>query len=221
MRSAPARSFRRHSGLRMMVLAVNERRSPAESTNGNSALAPGRGLVASESSSSKSSGIASWIRRFGVFDAREALLPLVDREHHRALAARAARRRARPRPRPARPRSPRAQRLRLTLRRDLAQRPDAGALGQALGQQIADRAEEHAPARHRAARVRAEQLEELRAEGGAALAARPRAAPRRRRAAARRAPRPAARAARPPRTARAAAAAARGAGGSSCAGTRS
>ena len=57
MRSAPPRSFFRHSGLRMIVLAVNERRSPAESTNGNSGLAPGSGSVARESSSSKSSGI--------------------------------------------------------------------------------------------------------------------------------------------------------------------
>ena len=86
MRSAPARSFRRQSGLRMIVLAVNERRSPAESTNGNSALTPFAGRSASESSSSNSSGIASWTRRFGVPSARERLLPLVDREHDRALA---------------------------------------------------------------------------------------------------------------------------------------
>ena len=67
MRSAPDLSFRRQSGLRMMVLAVNERRSPADSTKGNSALEPGASSSASEASSGKSSGIASWMRLFEVW----------------------------------------------------------------------------------------------------------------------------------------------------------
>src|SRR5262249_6686986 len=66
MRNAPAASFFRQPGLRMMVFAVNERRSPAESRNGNAALVPGGGSVARPSSSSKSSGIASWTWPFGV-----------------------------------------------------------------------------------------------------------------------------------------------------------
>src|SRR5262249_29710659 len=46
MRSAPAGSFFRQPGLRMIVFAVNERRSPAESRKGNSALVPGGGSAA-------------------------------------------------------------------------------------------------------------------------------------------------------------------------------
>ena len=45
-RSAPRPSFLRHAGSRKMVLAVNERRSPAESRNGHSRVAARRRLVA-------------------------------------------------------------------------------------------------------------------------------------------------------------------------------
>ena len=49
MLSAPPASFLRQSGLRMIVLAVKERRSPAESMNGNSVVASDAVAVASVS----------------------------------------------------------------------------------------------------------------------------------------------------------------------------
>ena len=147
MRSAPLASFFRHSGLRMIVLAVNERRSPAESTNGNSALAPGAGSVASESSSSKSSGIASWMRRFGVCTRAKLSSHSSTAKTTALLLVSSASKSASPASPGSPPKPARASDFGLALRRDLAEPPDGRGLGEALGQQIADRAVEQRPAR--------------------------------------------------------------------------
>ena len=61
MRSAPCASFFRHAGSRKIVLAVDERRSPAESTNGNAGSARAPARRGGRSAPSSSSGIARFI----------------------------------------------------------------------------------------------------------------------------------------------------------------
>jgi hypothetical protein len=140
----------------MIVFAVNERRSPAESRNGNSAVELREELLQRE--------LHAAARRA---DAREALRPVVDGEDDRALAReqRVEERVARLGPREARAREGGAA----PLRGDLAEGPDAGALGQAFGQEVADRAVEHDRGQPDQARVGARELQELGAEGRAAL----------------------------------------------------
>ena len=221
MRRAPSRSFRRQSGLRTMVLAVKERRSPAESTKGNSAAAAAGASPASPSSSSKSSGTASWMRPPGV-RTRAKLSAYSSTENTTPLGlARIASKSASPSSGGVAREAGAADRAGLAPRGDLAERPHHRALGEAVGEQVADGAVEHHGEPREERRVAAEELEERRAEGGAALAARPRGARARRPPAWRRAPRRGARGARPPRTAPPAARGAAGAGGSSSSGTRS
>ena len=140
MRSAPARSFRRHSGLRMIVLAVNERRSPAESTNGNSALAPARRPVRERVELVEQLGhreLDAPVRRAQrarsvsshSSTANTTALLLVEQRVEERVARRRLAGEARAR-----------ERFRVALRDDLAERPHAGRLREPFGQEIADRA---------------------------------------------------------------------------------
>ncbi len=170
MRNAPARSFFRHSGLRMIVFAVNERRSPAERTKRELRVRPRRGSLARPSSSSNSSGIASWMRPFGVVT-RAKLSSHSSTENMTALLlASIASKRASAASggEPVKP--ARASDGAILARARSGRSPRRRALGESLGQQVADRAIEQRRARSRqAADLRAMQLEELRAEGHAAL----------------------------------------------------
>ena len=171
MRSAPARSFLRQSGLRMMVLAVNERRSPAESTNGNVGVPPGAGSLASAIELAKSSGSASWICPLGVRTRAKLSSQSSTEKTTRALARRASRRRARRAARRARRRSPRAGARRGgRSRADLADAPDRRAFREPLragGRRSRGRGAPARPAAS-AAVARAGSSTKLRAERGAA-----------------------------------------------------
>ena len=86
MRSAPLASRFRHAGSRMIVFAVNDRRSPAVSTSGNSASPPGGASVARVASSSSEDideEIERAVRRTHAF---ASCLVVVDAERHPARA---------------------------------------------------------------------------------------------------------------------------------------